>query len=66
MNWQLLFMALGLALIVEGLPYFVHPEGSLHYMRQLERMGPSVLRALGLSALVIGVVVLLVARSVVT
>jgi hypothetical protein len=65
MNWQLLWMALGLALIIEGLPYFLHPEGSLRMLRRLETMGPAAVRFLGLSALIAGVVVLLLARNLV-
>lgn len=64
MNWQLLSLALGLALILEGLPYFLHPEGALRALRRLEEMGPGAVRCLGLSALVVGVVVLLVTRLV--
>ena len=62
MNWQRLMLALGLALIFEGLPYFLHPEGSLRVLRRLEAMGPGAVRILGLSALVVGVVVLLCTR----
>jgi len=62
MNWQLLLMALGLALIIEGLPYFLHPEGSLRMLRRLEDLGPAAVRFLGLSALILGVLVLLLAR----
>ena len=62
MNWQLLLMALGLALIVEGLPYFLHPEGALRMLRRLEEMGPAAVRVVGLSALLLGVLILLLAR----
>jgi uncharacterized protein YjeT (DUF2065 family) len=62
MNWQLLWMALGLALIIEGLPYFLHPAGSLRALRLLENLGPSAVRALGLSTVVGGIVALLVGR----
>jgi uncharacterized protein YjeT (DUF2065 family) len=64
MNWQLLLMALGLALILEGLPYFLHPEGSLRTLRRLEALGPAAVRLLGLSALAVGVIVLLLAGRV--
>ncbi|HEX9700803.1 MAG TPA: DUF2065 family protein [Acidobacteriota bacterium] len=62
MNWQLLLMALGLALIIEGLPYFLHPEGALRILRQLERLGPVVVRLLGLGALLAGMLMLLLGR----
>ncbi len=64
MDWQLLLMALGLALIIEGLPYFLHPEGALRTLRRLEELDPFVVRALGFSALAIGVIILLVGRLV--
>ena len=64
MNWQLLWMALGLALIIEGLPYFLHPEGSLRTLRRLEELGPGAVRILGLTALVLGLIVLLLGRMV--
>ena len=64
MNWQLLLMALGLALIIEGLPYFLHPEGALRTLRQLERMEPLLVRLLGLAALLAGVLMLLAGRWV--
>jgi len=64
MNWQLLLLALGLTLIIEGLPYFLHPQGSLRMLRRIEAMGPGAVRFLGLSALVVGVVVLLFTRLV--
>ena len=64
MNWQLLLMALGLALIIEGLPYFLHPERALRTLRQLERMEPRFIRLLGLAALIVGVALLLFGRWV--
>jgi uncharacterized protein YjeT (DUF2065 family) len=64
MDWQLLLMALGLALIIEGLPYFLHPRGALRTLRRLEELDSVVVRALGFSALVIGVIILLLGRSV--
>ena len=64
MNWQLLLMALGLALIIEGLPYFLRPEGALRTLRQLERLEPLFVRLLGLAALLAGVVLLLLGRWV--
>ena len=62
MDWQLLLMALGLALIIEGLPYFLHPEGALRTLRKLEQMDPVMVRLLGLAALISGMLVLLLGR----
>ena len=64
MNWQLLLMAVGLALIIEGLPYFLHPEGALRALRRLEELDSVVVRSLGLAALVLGTAVLLLGRYV--
>lgn len=63
MNWQLLLMALGLALILEGLPYFLHPAGALRTLRQLESLGAGFIRALGFASLLLGVLILLLGRS---
>lgn len=64
MDWQLLWIVLGLVLVIEGLPYFLFPERALRTLRQLERFGPETLRMLGLAALVLGTVLLLVGRWV--
>ncbi len=62
MDWQLLLLALGLALIIEGLPYFLFPEGTLRTLRRLESLGPEAARFLGLAALIGGLVLLYVGR----
>jgi uncharacterized protein YjeT (DUF2065 family) len=62
MDWQLLLMVLGLALILEGVPYFLSPSGALKTLRQLEQAGPWTVRMLGLGAMVVGVVLLLLGR----
>ena len=62
MDWQLLLRGLGLALILEGLPYFLSPRGALKTLRQLEQAGPPTVRMLGLGAMVLGVVLLLLGR----
>lgn len=63
MDWSLLWMAVGLALVFEGLPWFLAPERSLRTMRALEQLPPAALRWLGLAALVAGVVLLLIGRA---
>ena len=62
MDWQLILLALGLALIIEGLPYFLFPVGTLRTLRQLESLGPEAVRFLGLAALIGGLVLLFVGR----
>ncbi len=63
MNWQLLLMALGLAMVIEGLPYFIHPEGALRTLRRLGGFGPVVVRFLGLAAIIFGLLILLLVRA---
>ena len=37
-GWSLFFTALGLAMLLEGLPYLISPSGVRSYLRMLERM----------------------------
>ena len=62
MDWQLLSVVIGLFLILEGLPYLLFPERTLRVLRQLEEMGPSMLRLLGISAVIAGVALLILAH----
>jgi len=52
--WTLFFPALGLALFLEGLPYFVSPSALRSYLRQVERMTDGTLRGIGLALMVSG------------
>ena len=62
MDLPLLWMALGLVLIIEGLPYFLMPERALTLFRQLEKLGPATLRVLGLAAMLAGTALLIFGR----
>jgi uncharacterized protein YjeT (DUF2065 family) len=62
-DWSLLCMALGLAFVIEGAPYFLFPERLGALLKQLERVGPRALRALGLVIMLAGVTLLLLGRS---
>ena len=53
---------LGLALVIEGMPYFLFPERIPGLLRQLEAIGPGGLRALGMLAMLAGVALLLLGR----
>jgi len=57
MDWKLLWMALGLALILEGLPYFLFPD------RGVDELGPTALRLMGLLGLIAGVTLLVFGRT---
>jgi uncharacterized protein YjeT (DUF2065 family) len=47
-KWNLLLAAIGLAMAIEGLPYFVSPRGVRRLLHALDRTGERALRMLGL------------------
>ena len=63
MDWSLLFMALGLAFVIEGAPYFLFPDRLGALLRQLDKVGPRALRVLGFMIMLTGVALLLLGRS---
>ena len=56
-TWNLIFAALGIAMVLEGLPYFITPAGTRRYIRQLAELGNPSLRLLGFLMMVAGLVV---------
>jgi uncharacterized protein len=54
---------LGMVFIIEGLPYFVFPEKVKSYIMKLQEMPDSVLRILGLSAIITGLILIYFGRS---
>ncbi|TVM17989.1 DUF2065 domain-containing protein [Oceanidesulfovibrio indonesiensis] len=62
-NWKIFATALGLAFIIEGLPYFLFAERMPNVLRMIAERPPSFLRGLGLMAMVVGLVIVLVVRS---
>ena len=54
--WALLFSALGVAIFLEGLPYFISPNGVRRYMQQVSKMSDLALRAMGFALMLIGLV----------
>ena len=54
---------LGMVFIIEGLPYFAFPEKVKSYIMKLQEMPDSVLRILGLSAIVTGLILIYFGRS---
>ena len=54
--WTLFFAALGLAVFIEGLPYFISPSAVRRYLELLGRLSDGSLRLLGLSLMVSGLV----------
>jgi hypothetical protein len=62
LDGKLLAIVFGLLLIIEGLPYFLFPERLTSILEQLEQLGPSRLRFLGLAAMLMGVALLALGR----
>ncbi len=62
-DWKLFLTALGLAFILEGLPYFLAAEKMPEVLRALAERRPGELRGLGLTAMLAGLLLLFVLRS---
>lgn len=62
-DWKLLLMALGLAFVLEGLPYFLFAERMGPMLKLISERPPSALRILGLMAIGAGLLVILAVRS---
>jgi hypothetical protein len=65
MNFDLPFFlcALGLAFVLEGLPYFLWAEKMPSVLAMLSRQSPSGLRRMGALALLAGLVLVFLGRS---
>jgi uncharacterized protein YjeT (DUF2065 family) len=55
--WKLLISAIGLAVFLEGLPYFISPSGARRLLAELSRMSDGALRTMGLTLMVVGLLV---------
>lgn len=64
MDLELLVTAVGLALIIEGVPYFLFPGGVKSMASQMLRMSPRTLRIIGLVNMLIGLVIIYLGRSI--
>ncbi|GFK92387.1 hypothetical protein NNJEOMEG_00212 [Fundidesulfovibrio magnetotacticus] len=53
-DWKLLLLAVGLALVFEGMPYFLFAEKMPGVLRQLSAMKPRSLRFMGMTAMAVG------------
>jgi len=62
-EWKLLFTALGLAFILEGLPYFLAAEKMPLVLRALSERRPGELRTLGLTAILAGLLLIFILRG---
>jgi hypothetical protein len=53
---KLLFCLVGLALVIEGIPYFAFPDKMKIWMKKVQEIPDPQLRAMGLLAMCIGLV----------
>jgi len=54
---------LGMVFIIEGIPYFAFPDKVKSYIMKLQQMPDSVLRVLGLSAIITGLILIYFGRT---
>jgi uncharacterized protein len=62
-DWPLFFIALGLAFLLEGLPYFLMAERMPAILLTLASRPPKSLRVLGLTTMILGVLLVALGRS---
>lgn len=60
---KIFITALGLAFILEGLPYFALPRGVKEWLRRASEMEDSTLRALGFVAMASGLILVYLAQK---
>jgi uncharacterized protein len=63
LDWSLFFMALGLAFLLEGLPYFILAERMPSILLTLAARPPRALRILGLTSIILGILLVALGRS---
>lgn len=63
LDWSLFFVALGLAFLLEGLPYFILAERMPSILLSLASRPPRALRVLGLTSIILGVLLVALGRS---
>ncbi len=62
MDLKLVLTALGLALVLEGLPYFLLPGTAGRAAAELARLPRTVLRLVGLASMLLGLLAVWLAR----
>jgi uncharacterized protein YjeT (DUF2065 family) len=60
-KWSLFFAALGLAMVLEGLPYLISPAAVRRYLEAIQQSGDTALRGMGFALIVLGLFVTYVA-----
>lgn len=63
MNIYLLLLILGAVLVLEGLPYFLFPDKLKSFYKQIEKTDPNTLRTIGFVTLVVGLLIVYIARG---
>ncbi|WP_243364583.1 DUF2065 domain-containing protein [Fundidesulfovibrio terrae] len=53
-DWKLVAMALGIALVIEGMPYFLFAEKMPQVLRMLSALPPRSLRLIGACSMALG------------
>jgi uncharacterized protein YjeT (DUF2065 family) len=61
-QWNIFIAALGLALILEGLPYFLGPDAVKKFVRKVLELPPSTLRLFGLTGIIAGLTLVALSR----
>jgi len=61
-DFKLLAMAIGLALVIEGMPYFLFAEKMPKVLRALSSMPPRSLRLIGMASMAVGVTLVWIMR----
>ncbi len=62
-DWSFFICALGLAIVLEGLPYFLWAEKMPKVLLTLATHRPKTLRNLGITAIILGVLIVFLGRS---
>ena len=63
MNWQDLFAALALVLVIEGIMPFVNPKGTRRTTAMISQLPDHILRSIGIASMLIGLLLLGIVRS---
>ncbi len=61
-QWNIFIAALGLALILESLPYFLGPEAVKKFIGKVLELPPSTLRFFGLVGIIAGLTLVTLSR----
>ncbi len=60
---KLFFLLVGMVLVLEGMPYAAAPESMQEWLKKLSELEPSQLRAFGIVAMAIGLVICFVVQK---